>query len=79
MLVEIPVTKAALGRTLSRMREWLDSRHCETRSFHELAMIGGIALQIGFLSAADARAFSDQFGGTLGPETGAAVPGHDRL
>lgn len=67
MLVEIPVTKSALGKTLSRMREWLDSRHCETSSFRELAIIGGIALQIGFLSAADAEAFADQFGGKLSP------------
>ena len=78
MLVEIPVAKAALGRTLSRMREWLDSRRCETCSFRELVMIGGIALQIGFLSPTDAKAFANQFGGTLGPETGTVAPDQDR-
>ena len=78
MLVKIPVTKSTLGKTLSRMREWLDSRGCETRSFRELAIIGGVALQIGFLSTADAKAFADQFGGTTASETEAAVSGPDQ-
>jgi hypothetical protein len=78
MLVEIPVAKAVLGKTLCRMREWLDSRRYETCSFRQLAMIGGIVLQIGFLSANDAKAFADQFGGTLTPETETVVPDRDR-
>jgi hypothetical protein len=78
MLVEIPVTRAALGRTLNRMREWLDARHCETRSFRELAMIGGIVLQIGFPGTADAKAFADRFGGTMTPETETPILERDR-
>jgi hypothetical protein len=77
MLVEIPVAKAVLGKTLGRMREWLDSRRYETCSLRQLAMIGGIVLQIGFLSANDAKAFADQFGGTLTPETETVVPDRD--
>ena len=79
MLVEIPVTKSTIGKTLNRMREWLDSRGCETRSFRELAIIGGIALQIGFLSATDAKAFADHFGGKLSPEAATVAPDRDAL
>jgi hypothetical protein len=79
MLVEIPVAKSALGNTLSRMREWLDSRRCETRSFRQLVMVGGIALQIGFSSGADAKAFADQFGGTVTSEAETALPNRDRV
>ena len=78
MLVEIPVTKATLARTLSRMREWLDARRCETCSFRELVIIGGIALQIGFSSAPDAKAFADQFDGKLSSDTEAVSPDRDR-
>jgi hypothetical protein len=78
MLAEIPVTKAALGKTLGRMREWLDSRHCEPCSFRQLLVVGGIVLQIGFLSANDAKSFADQFGGTATPETETIIPNRDR-
>jgi hypothetical protein len=78
MLVEIPITKAALGKTLNRMREWLDSQRCETRSFRQFMVAGGIALQIGFSSPIDARAFADQFDGTLTPETEMVVKDRDR-
>jgi hypothetical protein len=74
MLVEIPVAKVVLGKTVGRMREWLDSRHCETCSFRQSAIIDGIVLQIGFLSANDAKAFADQFGGTVTPETETIIP-----
>lgn len=73
--VVVPIKRSALVKTFARMRSWLDQRRCEV-GFREIAVAGGLLIQIGFANATLASDFTAEFGGK---SVRGDVGGHARI
>jgi hypothetical protein len=62
-IVEIRRKQADLGKTMSDIREWLDTQHFEPDAFRYAAADNGVTFRLEFRNQSEAAACAEAFGG----------------